>query len=687
MLKRFALALIFFCQFFVAVAQDSTQILNQVIIQSYLYNRPLELVPASIGIVRTSDLNRFSETSILPGVNTISGVRMEERSPGSYRLSIRGSLIRSPFGIRNVKMYWNGLPFTDGGGNTYFNLLDASSLGAAEIIKGPAGSIYGAGTGGVILLKSPEVSQSSLSLATVAGSFGLRRALLAGAFRGKHVVGSIKVAHQESDGYRQHTAMERDVINADVKWRVNSKHILSATMLYSDINYQTPGGLTLAQYKDDASQARPTVGMSRGAVDQNAFVDNRTIYSGVSHDIFWKENVSTRTGIFYSHSDFVNYAIRAAGGLEDRDEKNIGARTETVIDLSFARWKAQISLGGEYQKFDSPIGTWNNESGEKGALAFKDDLASRMGLLFLQSEFSIHNLFVTLGGSINFLEYDFKRDQPVTQRKTRYFDPVFSPRVAILQKLNQAFSVFASVSSGFSPPSLAEVRPSTNTYNNSLAPERGLNTELGLRGRFARTFNFDLTAYSFRLKETIVIQRTDDGADYFVNAGETQQRGFEGTLSWEPALRDDAVLTTLKLWLTETWNHFRFSNYVNDDVDYSGNKLTGVPPTVLVLGADVGTHVGLYANITASFTDHIPLNDANSEYAAGYTLLNVRTGYKGKLGRKIPFDVFAGVDNALDETYSLGNDLNAAGGRFYNVAPARNYYAGLKVTSLFGKNQ
>jgi iron complex outermembrane receptor protein len=39
--------------------------------------------------------------------------------------------------------------------------------------------------------------------------------------------------------------------------------------------------------------------------------------------------------------------------------------------------------------------------------------------------------------------------------------------------------------------------------------------------------------------------------------------------------------------------------------------------------------------------------------------------------------VFAGIDNALDETYSLGNDLNAIGGRYYNAASPRNYYIGL----------
>jgi iron complex outermembrane receptor protein len=151
---------------------DSTRILNEVVVRAYLYNRPMSEVPAAVVTLDQKDLERFNNTSFLPAVNLVPGVRMEERSPGSYRFSIRGSLLRSPFGVRNVKMYWNGLPLTDGGGNTYLNLLDFNSVTNTEIIKGPGGSLYGAGTGGVVLFTKDPV-QPGLRLSTVFGSYGL----------------------------------------------------------------------------------------------------------------------------------------------------------------------------------------------------------------------------------------------------------------------------------------------------------------------------------------------------------------------------------------------------------------------------------------------------------------------------------------------------------------------------------
>jgi iron complex outermembrane receptor protein len=62
--------------------------------------------------------------------------------------------------------------------------------------------------------------------------------------------------------------------------------------------------------------------------------------------------------------------------------------------------------------------------------------------------------------------------------------------------------------------------------------------------------------------------------------------------------------------------------------------------------------------------------------------LGTRIGWRKDLKKKNKLELFAGIDNAFDVTYSLGNDINAAGGRYYNAAPGRNYYGGVSL-SLF----
>src|SRR5690348_11920947 len=133
--------------------KDSTTTLNEVVITAFEQNREINS-GTIVKVLNKNNTDRYNKTSLVHAFNSIAGVRMEERSPGSYRINIRGSSLRSPFGVRNVKVYWNDLPVTDPGGNTYFNQFALNNFSSIEIFKGPPGSLYGAGTGGLILINN-----------------------------------------------------------------------------------------------------------------------------------------------------------------------------------------------------------------------------------------------------------------------------------------------------------------------------------------------------------------------------------------------------------------------------------------------------------------------------------------------------------------------------------------------------
>ena len=668
-----------------AEVPDSTKVLEEFVVRGYAYDRPLNEVPAAIGVVRKSDLERFSNTSLVPVMNTIPGVRMEERSPGSYRFSVRGSLLRSPFGVRNVKVYWNGLPLTDGGGNTYLNLFDFDAVTSAEVIKGPGGSLYGAGTGGVLLLRNSGAVRPSLVASGVFGSYGNQRYRFQFEDGNENAKVTIRYVHHNSDGYREQTQMRRDALNADVARRLGERNSLSASLFYTDLSYGTPGGLTKAQYDENPQQARPprtTPPVQPGAVEAQAAVSNKTGYVGLSHDIDWDSQWTSTTGLYGSFTAFENPTIR---NYESRDETNVGVRHQSQYALP-GRVKGKITIGGEYQYFFSPVKVSDNVDGGPGTIQSDDELRSNQLLLFSQADLELPaDFFLTLGLSYNKLKYDFLAKSITPEiSQHRSFTPQLAPRVALLKKFGEDLSVYGTISSGFSPPSLAEVRPSTGTYNNLLNPEHGFNYEAGARGSVLnRHLSFDAAFFIFKLDETIVIQRDDEGAEYFVNAGKTDQRGIEARLNWNET-RKGRTFSEFNIWVSYAYSHFRFTDYVQDGVNYSGNRLTGVAPTVATLGLDA-TIWRFYTNVTTSYVDAIPLNDANTDYADEYVLVGGRVGFKSIIGKHLPFEVFVGIDNALDKKYSLGNDLNAIGGRYYNAAPPRNYYAGITLRPTLRK--
>jgi iron complex outermembrane receptor protein len=656
---------------------DSVNVLDEITIRAYEADRPLLQVPASVGLIFESDLARFSNTSLVSSVNNLPGIRMEERSPGSYRFSIRGSSLRSPFGVRNVKAYWNDLPLTDPGGNTYLNQLDANSIGQVEIIKGPGSSLYGAGTGGVLLMRSPQFKdRTNLSGGWTTGSYGLRSYQLAFNQGTENTSHSVSYQHQQADGYREQSRMVRDQLNSSFNFALSDKEKLETVIFYTDLYYQTPGGLNEAEYRANPGQARPAAGPQPSAVSQQAAVSLRSFYTGISHQYQFSKKLRNRTGVFGNFVQFENPSIR---NFERRLEQNMGARSVTDYSFAIGNWNAKLFGGGEFLRGYSPVKNYQNKQGTPGTLQNDDEIRTLQYSVFGQGEFTKDDWIITAGLSANWVDYRLLRLtdlQPAAQETT--YNPVLTPRIAVLRKINDVFSVHSNVSWGFSPPTLAEVRPSNGVFNTDLQSEKGIQVEVGARGYFLnRKFFVDAALYHFALDQTIVVRRDIDGADFFVNAGATNQNGAELLINWQPTVSTTS-LSNFKLWSGLTFNYYTFKDYEKNNVSFSGNDLTGVPANVLTGGVDLAFKNGIYWYVTVNYTSSLPLNDANTVYADSFTLLGSKLGYKTWIIKNMPINIFVGADNLLDETYSLGNDLNAAAGRYFNAAAKRNYYAGIQ---------
>ena len=131
--------------------------------------------------------------------------------------------------------------------------------------------------------------------------------------------------------------------------------------------------------------------------------------------------------------------------------------------------------------------------------------------------------------------------------------------------------------------------------------------------------------------------------------------------------------------LAYTHHAFEFGTYSSGGDDFSGNDLTGTAPNVVGFSTDLSFGDGFYLNTSYQYTDEIPLNDENTVYADAFHQVSAKLGYNIENAGKIGLSVFVGVNNLLNEKYSLGNDLNAFGGRYFQPAPDRNFYFGLKM--------
>lgn len=661
---------------------DTSKQLNEVIIRAHFSDQPLLKSTSSLGILNSTQLQQQPEQSLVPAFNSIPGIRMEERSPGSYRLSIRGSLLRSPFGIRNIKMYLDEYALTDAGGNTYLNLLDASTLNGITILKGPEASIFGANTGGVVLIDPHKTRDSSLiSAGITAGSYGLFHQKASVKKQWKNYGFNFNQAYQGSDGYRENSALKRNYANLSQRWQYAKKSQLRSTILFSDLDYETPGGLTKAQAEKDPRMARTATAMFPGAVDQHAGIQNKTWFGGVLNESQLSPAIRHVISLFGATTHFKNPFIT---NYEERSENSGGIRTFLEHAIKRNKFHLTSNLGMESQSTRSEIENHDNIFGKKGNLQSHDKLNALQTFYFAHISANIGSrLTAETGLSLNRYSYTYHTIAPVmTPKAKKQFDLQWMPRFALSYLFRENISGRVSVSKGYSPPTLAEVRASDNVINTNLQAETGWNYETGFRLNSSNSRIFiDLSVFNFRLQNAIVRRLNENDTEYFINAGGTRQRGLEAqVVQWIILPNPEKFIRSLQLRNGVTLSDFIFDDYMTGNLDFSKNRLTGVPKNIIISSADLSFPVGFSLFVQHNYTSSIPLNDANSVFAGKYHLVQLKTFWKPQQKdiRSI-FQVFAGADNLLNTSYSLGNDLNAVGNRYYNPAAGVNFYGGISV--------
>jgi iron complex outermembrane receptor protein len=334
------------------------------------------------------------------------------------------------------------------------------------------------------------------------------------------------------------------------------------------------------------------------------------------------------------------------------------------------------NLGAEWQQGFASYSTLKNKNGEADSLQLYNEVTNRQAFLFSHVTFEFSNWSLEAGASINQYKINFQQffPAPLPQQK-RTFNNEIAPRFSVLHRLKRV-TLYSSVSKGFSSPTTAEAVPTGSAVNLDLNAEHGINNDLGFRGTFFKSLYIDFNAFRFELKNTIVQRRDAGGGDYYTNAGATRQYGIEVFLQ-QPLFTNSTRIKSA-IWTSYTWHQFRYHDFKQLANDFSGNELPGVAPHTVASGIDF-SHGPLSAMISYYFSSRIPLNDANTDFANSYNLVSARLGYAVSLHTQLHTQFAAGVNNLFNQTYSLGNDINAFGGRYYNAAPGRNFYVSLAI--------
>ena len=657
----------------------STQALPELTVQGFADEGSSADVAGSVGVLSDLNMRQANPSSPAFAFNQLSGVRLEQRAEGSYRFAIRGSALRSPYGVRNVKFYWNGIPFTEASGRTHLNTLDMASFQQAEVIKGPAGSLFGAGAGGVVRLNTfAQTRKATASANITTGTDAYAQQQLQLHQQTDEQGWNVLYSRRKSDGYREQNFLDRHFFQLSHRRRLDEKTEVSFHSFYSNLSYGVPGGLNQEQFNENPQQARP------GSIDKGVAVYHDILLAGATIKRDLGEHWQNTTTLYTWFGDF---EMPFLFNYDAQQQLEGGGRTAFQWENRWGKAKIKAHIGGEWQRGGKEVFNYGNVGGQPDTLRFADDLRTDQWLLFAQGQLLFPSgLKIEAGLSYNQTQIDLHRltdQQQDTSFQTELsFEPILAPRLAVSYPLLPKLRGYMAYSYGYSIPTLDEIRTDDLFINQALQPEKLHNIEMGFKWRDER-LQADLTLFTGRLEEAITSYALPNSPyTRFQNAGQVRQRGLELQLLLS-LVENKGALSHWQVSAATTAYQFQFRDYQDRGNDFSGNTLPGIPDLYQTLGTQIRLRSGLYAGIQGFYSSSLQLNSANTAQADAYLFANACLGWEVGLGGLV-LDLHVRGYNIGDSSFSLGNDINAFGNRYFQPAPHRRFYAGVSVQWKLG---
>lgn len=650
--------------------------LDPITVTSPRVAQPLNEVPAAIDVVEGATVQRGRQLLGLDeSLTRVPGLFLQNRYnfAQDLRISIRGFGAQAAFGIRGVKILVDGIPATLPDGQGSVDAIDLGSVERIEVLRGPASVLYGNASGGVISITSESgkaPTRIEARLATGADGFDNQRLKLDGEAAGVGFL--VSASNLDVTGFREHSAVKTQLINAKLTGRLPSGADVNVVASYVDSpEAQDPGGVTRAVAEADPTQAR------QANLDFDAGEALEIGRVGVTVEQPLGDAHRLRLRAYGFGQDFANRLPFESGGAVAFERTFVGGGAEYRYDgLAFGEpVQAIVGVDVEAQRDDRR--RFDNQQGVRGDRVFEqEEDVTAVGLFALGTWEPTPRLGLSAGVRGDQVEFDVT-DQFLTDGDdsgTIEFNEL-SASVGLRYSPSPPLTLFSSLSNAFETPTTTELAdPDGAGFNEELAAQRALNVELGVRGDTG-VWSFDAVVFRTWVDDGLVPFELEDnpGRTFFRNAGESLRDGVELAGGWRPA--EDVRVTA-----SYTYSDFEFERFEVDDQGLAGNDLPGIPTHQAFVELAYEPARGVFAVFDTQYVGRLFADDANQTEVDAYAVSNMRVGYSWRSGGWA-LEGFAGVNNLFDVDYFSNVRINAFGDRFFEPAPARATYLGVRIAA------
>ena len=652
-------------------------------------DQPLARTAAAVSVVDArAHLAPRPAMGLDEALSSVPGVYAANRWNFSLdqRISIRGFGARSSFGIRGIKVLLDGIPQTLPDGSGQLTNVELGSVERIEVLRGPGSSLYGNASGGVISLRTRHVPPRALvqELRLVAGTFDRGTLPLTSADRTftrwqsltQARIGAghatLVVSQLQFGGERQHSRADFRNVNGRFSLPLGARSVLTLSgNAGDDPRADNPGALTAAEVAANRDSAA-AINLTR-----RAGKDVTQLQGGASLRHSFAGGGEAELALFAVSRRLRNPQTFAYIGI---DRRAMGLRATASRPVALLGVTPLITAGFDVQRQRDDRTNFGNNAGSPDTARQLDQIerVTEVGP-FVQAALPLGGrTALTAGLRYDWVTFDAE-DRLVTAGNPddsgRRIMRSASGSLGVTRALGSS-TLYANIGTAFETPTTTELtnRPDTaGGFNATLQPQRALSYEAGLRAS-GGAFSGSVALYRAHVKDALISYQItgSPGRVFFQNAGRSIHQGIEvGMAVAQPQWSVSAAYTL---------SDFRYSDYVARGRRLDGQQLPGIPTHWLQVGWRVTPSFApsAWIELQHSHSSGVLVDDTLGTRTDPWWTADVRVGWSGDVG-SLRVAPFAGISNLLDRHYIGSVVINAANGRYYEPAPGRYGFLGLRV--------
>lgn len=584
------------------------------------------------------------------------------------RLGIRGSGIQSNPVNRGVLLLQDGLPLNEADGSFIIGLIEPRNAALVSARRGANAFTPGATTlGGEVDFVSLTGADERGRVRAETGSFGRQGLQGAVGAVGERLDGRVSVSSDRYDGYRHHSASQRDALQANVGFQGDGGFQNRTYLNWTDLAFQIPSVVPKDRVGSD-----PRGVMGDGKMPQDQLLN---VYKRDPRRAATQLRLANR-------STWGSEALRQEVGVywQDTDDlfNNQTSHTVTHSRTTGAQWQAsgrpdgaagavgwRTALSWAQSQMERDLYATNPATGTQLQRFGSYDLDARNLQALAAADWRVAPGWTVLGS----LQWSQLTRDAASRTSAAQLDQSWNfatPKLGLNWEFSPTTRLWANLSRSQEAPTYWEILSATVAPNNPAAAsaelvrlkmQRASTLELGGQGHLgegAQALQWNAAVYRSVVADELISTTDANGIKVgtYNYRGGTLHQGVELGLSGSQR----TGLGALDYRASWTYSDFRFRAG-----EYAGKQIAGVPRHLL--NAELMLRMGAWRfgpNLrwvpVSTPTDHANTLGTQQE---SYALLGLKVEW-----REGPWTVYLQADNVTDRryasSYAIRNQATAA---------------------------